>query len=54
MLGVWVIAEHMPAIRAAGRPAVAMRIHRDHVAQHFHCIAAAAFRQDGTSGRVSR
>jgi len=54
VLGVWVILGHMPAIGAASRPAVGMRVPRDHVAQHFHRTAAAAFRHDRCGIRVSR
>ena len=53
LLGVRVVAEHMPAIGAAGRAAGSMRIRGHHVAQHVHFAPAAEFAGVGGGGWVS-
>ena len=49
LLGVWIVTEHMPAMGAGSKPAGAMRVRGDHVAQHV-CFAPKRVFEGGSDG----
>ena len=49
LLGVWIVTEHMSAMGAGSKPASAMRVCGDHVAQHV-CFAPKRVFEGGSYG----